>query len=166
VTAAWVTIAVLLVGVPVAAWWLGGRRFWSRLKPGADPDPYGDLVRRYGLSPAEAARLSAEVARGIGYDDDRLRRAALDMARTQLEQRLIPEGASRTHRVVVIVFFVWVTAVLGRLAYLVASGRPEDVNWGTVAVWVTLLAWLAYRRRGLRTTVELNRPAAADRAAD
>jgi hypothetical protein len=166
VTAAWVTIAVLLVGVPAAAWWLGGRRFWSRLKPGADPDPYGDVIRRHGLTPVEAVRLTAEVPRGTAYDDHRLRAAALDMARTQLEHRLIPEGASRTHRVLVIAFFVWVTGVLGRIVYLVAAGRPEDVNWGIVAVWVTVLAWTAHRRRGLRRTVELNQPTTSDRAAD
>lgn len=162
-TAAWVTIAVLVLGVPLAAVWLGGRRFWSRLRPGREPDPYGDLVRHHGLTPAEAVRLSREVPQGTRYDDDRLRRAAIDMAEMQLGQGLFPEGASRTQRVLVVLLFLWITAVVGRVVFLVVAGRPEDVNWFSGLLWASLLVWHLHRRRGLRRTIARNEPTAPDR---
>ena len=165
-TAAWVTVAVLLLGVPLAAWWLGGRRFWSRLRLGRERDPWGDVVRRHRLSPGESARLSREVPKGTRYDDGRLRAAAVDLAQLELGQGLLPAGASRTRRVVVVLFFLWVVAVLGWIVHLVASGRPGDVNWLTFAIWAAVFGWLVARRRRLRRTVELNQPAGSDRAAD
>ena len=161
-TAAWLTIAVLLLGVPLAAWWLGGRRFWSRLRLGRERDPWGDVVRRHRLTPGESAQLSRDVPKGTRYDEDRLRAAAVDLAQLELGQGLLPAGASRTRRVLVVLAFCWILAVLGRITYLLADGRPEDVNWVSVLIWIGLFAWFGRRRRGLRRTMELNSRLAAD----
>jgi hypothetical protein len=75
-----VSIAVLVIGVPLLVWWVGGRRFWGRLRPGADPDPWGDRMRRFGLTPGEAAQVESAVAWGVELHDDRLRRAAVTLA--------------------------------------------------------------------------------------
>jgi hypothetical protein len=156
VTAAWVTIALLAVGAPLVAWWLGGRRFWERLRPGREPDPWGDVLRRHGLSAGEAARLAREVTRGRRFDDERERRAAVDLARLQLGQGLFTDGASSTRRLLVVALFLWLIAVLGRAVHLVVSGRPEDVNWVFVLIWSGFLVWDQARRRGLRRTIALN----------
>jgi hypothetical protein len=84
-----VSIAVLVMGVPLLVWWVGGRLFWGRLRPGADPDPWGDRMRRFGLTPGEAAQVESAVAWGVELHDDRLRRAAVTLAEEQLE-----DGAS------------------------------------------------------------------------
>ncbi|TQN42959.1 hypothetical protein FHU33_2378 [Blastococcus colisei] len=155
-TAAWLTIALLLVGAPLLAWWLGGRTFWARLRPGRDPDPWGDVVRRHRLSAGEAARLGREVARGVRFDDERQRAAAVDLAGLLLGQGLFPDGASRTQRVLVVVLVLWLTAVLARVVFLLVSGRPQDVNWVTVLIWAGAILWHRTRRRGLRRTIALN----------
>ena len=53
-TAAVVSIVLLLVGLPLLAFWIGGRSGWSRLRPGRGPDPWGGVVRAHGLSAGEA----------------------------------------------------------------------------------------------------------------
>ena len=80
---------MIAVGLPLLAWWVAGRPYWSRLRPGAEPDPGRDLVRRHGLSAGEAARIAADVPRGLRLPDPRLRRAAVDRARELLEQEQV-----------------------------------------------------------------------------
>ncbi|MCV2489145.1 hypothetical protein OF117_07190 [Geodermatophilus sp. YIM 151500] len=52
-------ILVILVGLPLLAWWLGGRSFWSRLEPGAEADLHRTLVRRHRLRPGEVVQVAA-----------------------------------------------------------------------------------------------------------
>ena len=154
-TAAWVIVGLLVFGVPLLAWWLGGRRMWDRLRPGAEPDPWRDAVRRHGLSAGEAARLAREVTRGHEFDDPRLRRAAVDWAETLLAQEM-PRPRTPAGRLLVALLFLWALGVLGFLLYRVLMGHPEDVNWVSVAAYVLLGVWIVRRRRGLRRTVALN----------
>ncbi len=56
----------------------------------------------------------------------------------------------------VVLLFLWIIAILGRIAFLLVSGRPEDVNWFSVLLWSGLAAWHLHRRKGLRRTIALN----------
>ena len=165
-TAPLIAVLVIAVGLPLLAWWVAGRPYWSRLRPGAEPDRWRDLVRRHGLSTEEAARIAADVPRGLRLPDPRLRRAAVDRARQLLEQEQVrlPRNP-RTRGLLIALAICWTTAVLGHLVFRVVSGRPEDVNWVTVAFGAAAVAWGVRRRRALRRTIELNdEPTPADGA--
>ena len=83
-----VLVAVLLVGVPLAAWWLGSRGVWARRRSRPDADPLGDVVRAHRLRPAEIAQVERAVLEGGELTEPRLRAAVVDLA-----TRLGPEAA-------------------------------------------------------------------------
>ena len=156
-TAPLVAVLVIAVGLPLLAWWVAGRPSWSRLRPGAEPDPWRDLVRRHGLPAGESARIAADVPRGLRLPDPRLRRAAVDWARELLgqEQVRLPRNP-RTRGLVVVVVIGWAATALGLLVFHVVSGEAPDVNWFLVAMWLAVGVWGVRRRRALRRTVELD----------
>lgn len=151
-------VLVIAVGLPVFAWWIAGRPYWSRLRPGAEPDPWRELVRRHGLSAREAARIATDVPRGVRLPDPRLRRAAVDWARSLIEQeqRVRLPRDPRARPAVVLAVVVGTATALGLLVADVASGEGADVPWVVVAIWVVVGVWDVRRRRGLRRTIELN----------
>ncbi|MGY1812454.1 hypothetical protein [Blastococcus sp. SYSU D00820] len=153
----------LLVGVPLLAWWIGGRPFWARLRGRPERDPWGDLVRRHRLTPGEAARIGAAVPRGVRFDDARLRAAAVEWAHELLDTagNQWPRSA-RGRRLLVGAAVLWAAAVVGWAVSRVVSGHAGDVNWVMAAVWTAAGIWLVRRRRGLRRTLALNEPDPAD----
>ena len=155
-TAAWLTVAVIVFGLPLFAWWLGARGFWARLRPGAEQDPWRDAVRRHGLSTAEASQLARQVTRGHAFEDPRLRRAAVDWAGTLLAQER-PRPRTRRGRALLTALVLWAVAVAGLVLHRVLTGRAGDVNWVTVVVWTAAAIYVVRRRRGLLRTVEVNR---------
>jgi hypothetical protein len=163
VTAPLIAVLVIAVGLPLLAWWVARRPYWSRLRPGADRDPWRHLVRRHGLSAGEAARIAAEVPRGSRLPDPRLRRAAAEWARELLEQEQVPLPRNpRTRGVVVVLVILWATTGLGLLVLQLASGQGVDVTWSTVAVSIAVGVWGVRRRRALRRAVDVNGEPAAD----
>ncbi|MFW3171446.1 hypothetical protein [Geodermatophilus sp. CPCC 206100] len=156
-TAALIAALTIAVGLPLLAWWVGGRRFWGRLRGSAVPDPWRDLVQRHRLSAAEAARIATEVPRGRPLDEPRLRRAAVDWATRLLEQEAVRGPRNpRTRRLVLAPVVCWASAVFAWLVHRVLSGRPEDVNWVSVAAWTLGAWWIVRRRRRLRRTIAVN----------
>jgi hypothetical protein len=138
VTVAWIALAFLLVGVPLLAWWLGGRRFWSRLRPGSERDVYRELVRRHALTPTEAAKVEEAVNWGRELHDPRLRAAVVDWAQT-----LQADARERTAR------HPWVRRVLTPLVVgaglLALAGVVQEVRsegWSALADHVWALLWL------------------------
>ena len=84
-SAALVVILVILVGLPLVPWWIGGRRFWGRLRPGSEPDPWGDLVGRHSLFAAEAALVRGAARAAAGRSA--ARPAAAERAAALLEEQ-------------------------------------------------------------------------------
>jgi hypothetical protein len=155
VTAAVVSIVLLLVGLPLLAFWLGGRRSWSRLRPGRGADPWGDLVREHRLTAGEAATVTAAVNRGRRLDDERLRRAAVDLA----GQALAGSGwraGGRGRRVVLLLLALWLLLQVVGIVVAVVTRGLDDVPWVSVVVLTAGAAAVVVFRRRLRRAVQVN----------
>ena len=157
--AALIAVVTVLLGLPLLAWWLGGRSFWSRLRPGAEPDPWGDAMRRFGLTPSEAAQVESAVNWGRRLDGARLRRAAVAWA----QQRIDQEGARRRihspwSRVIALVALLFLLS--GALALMTAVS--EGFPWGTLLWWVPWMVGEAWFARGPRRAVRRNSEPSSD----
>lgn len=155
VTAA-ISVLLILVGLPLLAWWLGGRSIWNRGRAGAEPDLYREIVRRHGLRPAEAPRVESAATWGRRLDDARLRAAVVDWAsssRAAMEERRRRNPLSR--RLMVGLLYLWLLVVLGRAVVALVQG-----HWGAAAwqlVWLAaLVAPLLVFPWRLRRAVQLN----------
>lgn len=158
VTIAWVTIGLFVVGLPLAAWWLGGRRFWNRT---AGIDPL-DAVRRtvmarHGLRPVDVPRVESAVTWGRALETDQLRAAAVDWAQQLIEAEQRRRAARpRLRAALLTVFALWATLFVGRLVVLLAQGRWDDVRWSTVVVYGVLLLVGWRLRTAPRRAIERN----------
>ena len=149
-----VTAVLIAAGLPLLGWRVGSRRFWSRLRPGRGPDPWGHFVRRHGLSVRDAHQVASAVEGGRQLSDPRLRRAAVDMADEALREGWPTRPWLRATLMVLLAVLV-LGFVLAAGASLV-QGRPGDVQWWVVALWILLGVSTVRRRRHLRRAVELN----------
>jgi len=133
VTAAWVIIGLLVLGVPLLAWWIAGRPVWGRLRPGAEADPWRDAMRRYRLTPQDTAKVESAVGWGRRLDDPSLRPAAVAWAQSVLDQ----QAARRARRP------LWVR-VIGTALILIALGvavawqvgGDDEFPWGVIVYWL------------------------------
>lgn len=151
-----VAVVVILVGLPLLAWWLGGRRFWTRTPAARAGDRYREMVLKHHLSPSETAAVERAVAWGRELADPRLRAVVVDWARLLREDAA---GRRRGHplryRIMIGVFIVWGTALLVLAGVGIAHG-----NWGTFvrllvyAVAFSVPGMLA--ARGPRRAIERN----------
>ena len=82
-TAAWIAIAAIGIGLPLGAWWVGGRPVWARSDQRARraQEAHREWIARHGLSSAEIAEVQSVIARGAAVEDARLREAAVEEAR-------------------------------------------------------------------------------------
>ena len=158
-----VTILLLLVGLPLLAWWVGGRAFWSRLHPRAFSDPWRDLVTQHRLSAADASRVAHAVPRGMALEQPHLRSAAAAWGERLIEQETLRWPRTLTGRIGAGLAVLWACGVIGFLLHRLLTGHPEDVNWGTVILYAGLALWFRRRRRLLRQAIERNQdqPASA-----
>jgi hypothetical protein len=157
VTAALTTVLLILVGLPLLAWWVGGRSVWGRLKPGRDPDPWGDLVRRHRLTPAEQSRVGSAVNRGHALDDERLRAAAVDLARGQAVQLdVVWSGGSRAQRIVSLVAVVWFVGLVSNVVHDLVVGGLSDIPWFGLVSIAAIVGIPLVQRRKMQRAIRVN----------
>ncbi|MGY1610028.1 hypothetical protein [Geodermatophilus sp. SYSU D00700] len=152
-TGAVIAVVTILLGLPLLAWWVGSRRVWSRLRPGADPDPWGDAMRQFGLTPQEAAQVESAVTWGRRLEDERLRRAAVQWARQLIEQTEARRRLhSRSGRVAVLLGLIGVLAA--GLYWMTV--REGEFPWDAVVWWVIWPAVFGWLVRGPRRAIRVN----------
>lgn len=151
------SLLIILIGLPLAAWWLGGRSFWARTEKRGGADLYGDFVRRHGLRPAETPQVESAVTWGRRLEDPRLRAAAVDWATSAREaMEAYRRRNPLVRRLMVGLLYLWLLMVIASGLVAVVEGR-----WGAAAmqlVWLVLLvaplvAFPWFQRRA----IELNR---------
>jgi 4-amino-4-deoxy-L-arabinose transferase-like glycosyltransferase len=151
-----VIIVLILVGLPLLAWWVGGRAFWSRPRPSVDADLHRTIVQRHRLRPAEIPQIEGALTRGRELTDPRLRAAVVDwgqeLERLAAEQRV---HRSRAGRVALGLMFLWVVFLLIGAVMAVVEQRWGDLVRGLVFVAALVLPPLVFRRN-LRRAVERN----------
>jgi hypothetical protein len=156
VTAAIVTVGVLLVGFPLLAWWVGGRRFWNRAYGTETGELYRRMVHTHGLRHGEIAQVEGALAWGRELQDERLRAAVVDWA--QELQRLAAERRDRhptRRRILLCLLLVCGTGVLVLAAVDTAHGHLGSlIRLVLYAVLFGLPAWLS--ARAPRRAIERN----------
>ena len=151
-----VTIVLILVGLPLLAWWVGGRAFWSRPRPGGDEDLHRAIVLRHGLRPAEIPQVEGALTWGRQLDEPRLRAAVVDWGREMQRQAAERRAQrSRAGRVALGLLFLWLVFLLIGAVVAVVEQRWGDLVRGLFFVAALVLPPLVFRRN-LRRAVELN----------
>lgn len=150
-TAAWVAVGVVLVGLPLLAWWVGGRPGWSRLTRTAPRNRHAEFIRRHRLRTAEIVQVQEAVRQGHELSDPRLRAAVVEQA-----QHLVAPAPSRARRWLVGLFVVWLALVSAHLVFLLVQGRWGDVNWFSLVWWLIAGSWALKTRAAARRAVRLN----------
>jgi hypothetical protein len=148
-------VVLLLVGVPLLAWWVGRRQFWTRQAALLEPHVSRELAARHGLRPTEFDLVERAATWGREVSDDRLRAAVVDLA-TRKAEAAGRRPAPRPWLVVVAV--VWGAGIAGFAAFAVAQGRWGDVNWVTAAWWVVLAVIGSRWRTGPERAIRRNAP--------
>jgi hypothetical protein len=158
VTAPWIAVGVIVLGLPLLAWWLGSRPFWARIRGADGDDLCRTVVTGYGLSAEETRQVQAAVTGGRALADPRLRAAVADWAAQSLE--LLDRQRNRhpaAHR--------WARRLLLLGGLLVGVGLVVKVLAGDGRLWVLTLAALNFglqaglpfvMQRNLARAVELN----------
>lgn len=152
-------ILLILVGLPLLAWWVGGRKRWASIDArGRDQMKVEhDWMRSHGLDHREVAEVDRAVAWGRAVTDVRLRAAVVERARmVQDAERAWQEGRPGLHAAMRWLGIIWLLLLITAFVFAVSSGDwPAGLSFYLLAAAGSLVAgWL--RRRNLRRAVELN----------
>lgn len=150
------SILLILIALPLLAWWIGGRRFWGRLQPGAPRDPWGDLMREYRLTGGEMAQVSSAVAGGRRLEDERLRRAAVAMAQASLRVGPQWRGGSRAQRLFFLLVIVWLALLLVSVVLAVLGSNLSDFPWWNILTVLAVVGVPVWQRHKARQAIEWN----------
>jgi hypothetical protein len=158
VTAAWIAILVIAVGLPLAAWWLGSRPFWAKVRGADGEDLYRYIVTGYGLSADETRQVQAAMTGGRALADPRLRAAVANWAGQSLA--LLERQRNRhptAHRLAGWLLLIGGLLVGAGLVVNVLSGDGSPWLLTLLALNLGLQAGLPFvMRRNLVRAVELN----------
>jgi Flp pilus assembly protein TadB len=156
VTAAWIALVLIGVGLPLGAWWVGGRPLWARSDQRARraQEAHREWIARHGLSSSEVAEVQRVIVRGGVFEDARLRAAAVEEARTQLT---VWGGRSDVvQRVRWVLAALWGVLVV---LFVIASVVTGDSSWHFLLLVVNFTAVVVPQvllRRNLRRAITLN----------
>ena len=155
---AWITLAAIAVGLPVLAWFIGGRRFWTTIRGRVPRNPQAEITRRYELSPAEVHRVRSALKHGQGLDEPRLRAATTDWAHEVLTAWARSRRARRIGLWFIGVGAAFVT--VGAVLNVVAGNGISWTTWvllGVFCLQVGIHRWMWPRiLRNLERAVVLN----------
>jgi hypothetical protein len=160
VTAAWIAVVLIAVGLPLLAWWWGGRRFWGRRDAAGrlHVDLRQQMRRRHGLSSADATLVEDAVQAGRALDDERLRAVAVDWAEQALADVRGRRGLPGGVRGFLVVFWAFY-AVIGVATTVFSLATGDGVPWLFVLFTVNGLVGMAgplMARRTLRRAIDRN----------
>jgi hypothetical protein len=152
-------ILLILVGLPLLAWWLGGRKRWATIDArGRDQmKAEHDWMRSHRLDHREVAEVDRAVAWGRAVEDVRLRAAVVERARmVQDAERAWQESRPRLHAAMRWLGIIWLLLLITAFVFAVSSADwPAGLSFYLLAAGGSFVAgWL--RRRNLRRAVVLN----------
>jgi hypothetical protein len=156
VAAAWIAIVVIVVGLPLGAWWLGGRPVWARSDERARRavEVHREWTARHRLSSGDETEIQGAIVRGRVLEDARLRAAAVEEARRQLSVWGVPGDVSQRVRSVLALLWLGATLVL-----VISSTVSGHWSWNFILLAVNFTAVAVPQvvlRRNLRRAVDLN----------
>lgn len=154
--AAWIALALIGVGLPLVAWWVGGRRVWSRSDERARraQDEQRAWLARHGLSSADLAALHEAVGRGRALEEPRLRVAATELARQQLA--VWPGGRDVTERTRTVLGALWIAVFVVLAVLSMVSGRWSWTLVLSLVNGAAAIVPMVIVRRNLRRALQLN----------
>ena len=157
VTVALGAAVLVLVGIPLLAWWVGGRRSSGRLAPLDDPYLSLAMSRRHGLQAAEHAVVERAATWGRELHDQRLRAAAVELA----ERHVRATGGRRLPSPwLVVLVAAWGAAIAGYDVFRVAEGQWSRANWLLLGFWLYVV-FLGWRwQTGPERAIRFNSPSA------
>lgn len=149
-------VVVILVGLPLAAWWVGGRPFWTRTPAARAGDRYREMVLKHHLRPSEISQVEGAVTWGRELSDERLRAAVVDWAQSMQDDAARRRAAHPLRRrIMITILGVWGMGILVMAGLGIAHG-----NW---ASFLRLLVYAAafsgagmLAARGPRRAIERN----------
>jgi hypothetical protein len=152
-----VLVLLVLVGLPLLAWWVATRPVLDRLGAGAEEDPRALVIQAHALTLAEADEVERAVTWGRALTEPRLRAAAVDWA-TRLE------GAARRRRErrgqldawLIVLAVVAGAGAVGYAVFAVVADRGDGLPWVTVVQWLLFSAIGWRRRQGPARAIVLN----------
>jgi hypothetical protein len=152
-----VLVLLILVGLPLLAWWVGSRPVLDRLGASADDDPRPLVVREHGLTLAEADEVERAVTWGRALSEPRLRAAAVDWA-TRLEAAARRRRARRppADGWLIVLAVVAGAGAVGYAVFAVVADRWDGLPWVTVVQWLVFSAIGWRRRQGPARAIVLN----------